>query len=89
MHIHGNSMNINAANFYNAAQNEKTAAAQRAADVRKKLLKGASEIEGASTPEGTLLIGQWMDSRHSQVQSPSESQDQYHPSAAGKDPDFG
>jgi hypothetical protein len=85
MHIHGNSMSINAANFYSAAQNEKTAAAQRAADVRKKLLKGASEIEGASTPEESLLIGQWMDSRHSQVQS----EDEYHTSASGKDPEFG
>jgi hypothetical protein len=78
-------MSINAANFYSAAQNEKTAAAQRAADVRKKLLKGASEIEGASTPEESLLIGQWMDSRHSQVQS----EDEYHTSASGKDPEFG
>jgi hypothetical protein len=85
MHIHGNSMSINAANFYSAAQNEKTAAAQRAADVRKKLLKGAAEIEGASTPEESLLIGQWMDSRHSQVQS----EDEYHTSASGKDPEFG
>jgi hypothetical protein len=85
MHIHGNSMSINAANFYSAAQNEKTAAAQRAADVRKKLLKGASEIKGAATPEETLLIGQWMDSRHSQVQS----EDQYHTSSSGRDSDFG
>jgi len=85
MHIHGNSMSINAANFYSAAQNEKTAAAQRAADLRKKLLKSASEIEGAAPPEESLLIGQWMDSRHSQVQT----EDQYHPSAAGKDPEFG
>lgn len=85
MHIHGNSMSINAANFYSAAQKEKTAAAQRAADVRKKLLKGASKIEGARTPEGSMLIGQWMDSRHSQVQN----QDEYHAAAEGKDPDFG
>lgn len=85
MNIHGNSMSINAANFYSAGQNEKAAAAQRATDVRKKLLKGASEIEGASTPEESLLIGQWMDSRHSQVQS----QDEYHTTAAGKDSDLG
>ena len=65
-------MSINAASFHSAAQNEKTAAAQRAADARKKLLKGASEIEGASTPEESLLIGQWMDSRHSQVLSEDE-----------------
>jgi hypothetical protein len=85
MHIHGNSISINAASFYSAAQNEKAAAAKRAADVRKRLLKGASEIDGAATPEATLLIGQWMDSRHSQV----ESEDQYRISAAGRDPDFG
>jgi hypothetical protein len=85
MHIHGNSMSINAASFYGAAQNEKAASARRAADVRKKLLRGASEIEGAATPEETLLIGQWMDSRHSQVQS----QDEYHTAAEGKDSDFG
>jgi hypothetical protein len=78
-------MSINAASFYSAAQNEKTAAAQRAADVRKKLLKGASEIQDASTPEEALLIGQWMDSRHSQVQS----QDEYHTTEEGKDSDCG
>jgi hypothetical protein len=85
MHIYGNSMSINAANFYSAAQNEETVAAKRAADVRKKLLKGASEIEGAATPEETLLIGEWMDSRHSQV----EREDQYHTSASGRDKNFG
>jgi len=85
MHIHGNSMSINAANFYSAAENDKTSAAQRAADVRKKLLKSASEIEDLATPEESLLIGQWMDSRHSQV----ESEDEYRTSAEGKDPDFG
>jgi hypothetical protein len=85
MHIHGNSMTVNPANFYGAAQGERAAVAQRATDVRKKLLKGASDIDSAATPEETLLIGQWMDSRHSQVQI----EEQYHASVAGKDPDFG
>ena len=76
---------VNAANFYSAGQNKKTAAAERAAEVRKKLLKGASQIEGAATPEETLLIGQWLDSRHSQVQS----EDGYRTAASGKDLDFG
>jgi hypothetical protein len=78
-------MAVNAASFYSAAQGEKTAAAQRATDNRRKLLKSASEIESAASPEETLMIGQWLDSRHSQVQS----EDQYHASAAGKDPEFG
>ena len=85
MHIYGNSMSINAADFYSAGEYEKAAAAQRAANVRKKLLKGASEIEGAATPEESLLISQWLDSRHSQVQS----EDEYHTAAEGKDSDFG
>ena len=84
MHIHGNSMTINAANFYSTAQQEK-AAAQQAAGVRKKLIKNASEIEGAATPEETLLIGQWMDSRHSQVQSGEQNFE----NVSGRDPDFG
>jgi hypothetical protein len=85
MHIHGNSMNVNAANLYSAAQGERAAAAQRAAEVRKKLLKSAAGIESGSSPEETLLIGHWLDSRHSQTQS----DDQYHASVSGKDPDFG
>jgi len=85
MHIHGNSMAVNAANFYSATQEEKAAAARQAATVRKKLIRNASEIEATAGPEETLLIGQWMDSRHSQV----ESAEQYSDSVAGKDPDFG
>jgi hypothetical protein len=85
MHIHGNSMSINAIDFYSAAQGAKAAAAERAAEVRKKLLKGSSQIEGAATPEETLMNGHWLDSWHSQVQS----EEQYHASAVGKDPDFG
>jgi hypothetical protein len=77
-------MAVNAANFYSAIQEER-AAAQRACGVRRKLLRNASEIEGAATPEESLLIGQWMDSRHSQVLS----EEQYHASASGKAPEFG
>ena len=84
MRIHGHRMNLNAVNPYSAAA-EKAAAAQRAADVRKKLMKSAADIEGTASPEEAFMLGQWMDSRHSQV----ESEDQYHASASGKDPDFG
>jgi hypothetical protein len=87
MHIHANQLNVNAANFYSVGNGERSAAAQRAAEVRKKLLKGAQgiESEGAANPEETVLIGHWLDGRHSQVQS----EDQYHTAASGKDPDFG
>jgi len=85
MHIHGNSMSVQAANFYSAAQENRTAASQRAADVRRKLLKSATEIDSSASPEETLMIGQWLDSRHSQVLTG----DEYHAAVEGKDPDFG
>jgi len=85
MHIHGNSMTVNAANFYSATQEERAAAARRAASVRNKLIRSASEMEGTASPEETLMIGQWMDSRHSQVQS----EEQYYNNLSGKDPDLG
>ncbi|MGO9316242.1 MAG: hypothetical protein ACLPXT_15980 [Terracidiphilus sp.] len=83
MHIHGNSTNVNAANLYAAAQEE--SAAQRAASVRKKLLRSASEIDGAASPEETLMIGQWVNSQHHEL----PSQEQYPYSVSGKDPDLG
>jgi hypothetical protein len=78
-------MAVNAANFYSATQEERAAAAQRAANVRKRLFRSASQLEGAASPEETLMIGQWMDSRHSQV----ESEEQYFNSVSGKDPELG
>jgi hypothetical protein len=77
-------MTINAASLYSTTQQER-AAAQRAANVRKKLLKNASEIEGEATPEETFMIGQWMDSRHSQVQSGEQNFE----NDSGRDQDFG
>ncbi|MGD0938641.1 MAG: hypothetical protein ABR905_02940 [Terracidiphilus sp.] len=85
MHIHGNSMAVNTANLYSAAQAERADSAKRAAEVRKRLLKGASEIEGAATPVESLLIGRWLDAGHSQ----NQNDDEYHSSSAGRDSDFG
>jgi hypothetical protein len=65
MHILRSQISIHAVNPYSAAA-EKAVAAQRAAAVRKKLLKSAREIEGASPTEEALMIGRWMDSRYSQ-----------------------
>ncbi|HEY1903767.1 MAG TPA: hypothetical protein VGG56_15140 [Terracidiphilus sp.] len=61
MHIHGSHMNLNAVNPYSAAA-EKAAAAQRAANVRKKLLKTAGDLEGAAGLDETFLAGHWLDS---------------------------
>jgi hypothetical protein len=67
MHIHGNQLNLNTINPYSEAA-EKALAAQRAAEVRKKLLKDASDIEGISSPEESTLLGLWMASGHGQAQ---------------------
>ncbi len=77
-------MSVQSASF-SAAQGERAAAAQRAAEVRKRLLKSLQSIESDADPDATLLIGQWLDSRHSQV-LPG---DEYHAAAEGKDPDLG
>lgn len=84
MHIHGNQMNLNAVNPYSAAA-EKAAGAQRAADVRKKLMRSAGEVQGASSPEEALMAGQWMNPR----QIPAQSDIEYHTAAVGRDSDFG
>ena len=85
MNIHGNSMTVNAANLYSATQEQSAATTHRAASVRKKLIRSASEMEGVATPEETLMIGQWVNSQHNHAQS----EEQYPNSASGKDPDLG
>ncbi len=84
MHIHPAAVGLHSINTY-AAGNVRSAAAQRAAEVRKRLLKSTQSIESGADSAATLLVGQWLDSRHSQVLP----QDEYHSTAAGKDPDFG
>lgn len=83
MHIHPAAVGLHAINTY-ALANER-AANERAAETRKRLLKSAQSIEADADTDATLLIGQWLDSRHSQV-LPG---DEYHSASEGKDPDFG
>jgi hypothetical protein len=84
MHIHGNQMNLNAINPYSAAA-ERAVAAQKAADVRKKLMGSASDIEGVSSPDEHFMMGQWMGQQHGQ----SFTEDEYHAGDSGRDSDFG
>ena len=66
MHIHPAAVGLHAINT-NALANERAATAQRAAETRKRLFKSAQSIDAASDPDATLMIGQWLDSRHSHV----------------------
>ena len=85
MHVHPAAVGLHAINTSSLA-NERAANA-RAAEVRKKLLKAGQtgDLDVNTDPDATLLIGQWLDSRHSQV-LPG---DEYHAAAQGKDPDLG
>jgi len=90
MHIHPAAIGQHPINI-SARGNERAAAAQRAAEVRKRLLKSFANIDvdpdsdPDSDPDATLLVGQWLDSRHCQV-LPG---DEYRTAASGKNPDFG
>ncbi len=84
MHIHGPSSNSYAANLYAAGNDPRTAAAQRAADTRKKLQKAADSPDSGVFPEETVMINQWLDARHSQTQSAGE----YKVSLSGSNQDF-
>jgi hypothetical protein len=83
MHIHGAMMNVQGANFYAAGLQDRAAAAARAAEVRKRLLKSAQGLEGETTPEETM-IGHWLDAQSGHTQD-----DEYCGEPSGRDPDFG
>ncbi len=85
MHIHASFMNMNSATLYSAAGADKAATAQRAADVRKRLMKSPSAMEGPSRPDEAFILGQWMNSQPGQPQN----QDQQHATLTGKVLDFG
>jgi len=88
MHIHASSMDFSAINPYSAAA-EKAAAAQRAADVRKKLMKSAGDIEGIASPDEAYMVSHWTDPKTAPRQSPPRDDVEYHTSSAVRDSDFG
>ena len=85
MHIHESIPNIQQSDFYSIANSDRAAAARRAAQTRKRLLRAGQDGPEDLGPEETALIGQWMDTRHSQVLTGDEER----PAVTGKDPDFG
>lgn len=84
MHIHGNMMNVQGGNFYAAGLQDRAAAAARAAEVRKRLLKSAQGLGGETTAEETL-IGHWLDAQSGE----GANEDEDRGAALGRDPDFG
>ena len=84
MRIHGNQLNLNGINPYSAAA-EKAAAAQKAANVRKKLMRSASEDKSVQSPEEALMVSSW----NSSAPKPVKSEVEFHTDDMGKDSSFG
>lgn len=61
MHIHGIQPNLNGYGTGSAAAAEKAAASQRAADVRRKLLKVVQNGDGELSDEGDFMMGRWLE----------------------------
>jgi len=68
MHVHNHPTNFNAADLYSSKASEKAASAQRAADVRRKLMKGGLDSE-VDPFESYLDQGQESGSRQRQGQN--------------------
>lgn len=68
MHIHHATIGLGPISSYAAGSN-RAAAAQQAAEVRKRLRKTIQSIaaETASDPDADFLVDQWLDSRPSLV----------------------
>jgi hypothetical protein len=88
MHIHG--MNPQSATLDSLANGERAAAAARAEETRKKLLRDAQTIAGRNAipggqSEDAIWLGQWQSAQNNE----GLAGDEYHPSFSGKDPDLG
>ena len=74
MHVHG--LNPNLLNLYSAVAAEKTESAKRAAEVRKKLIAGASELEGELEPEAIVEEAEEFPAPRQDLESPSPKKKQ-------------
>jgi hypothetical protein len=74
MHVHG--LNPNLLNLYSAVATEKTESAKRAAEVRKKLIAGAAELEGELEPEAIVEEAQEFPAPHQDLENPSPKKKQ-------------
>jgi hypothetical protein len=63
MHIHHNPIAAGGAGVHSAAAAEKAASAQRAAEVRKKLMTSAAGIKDEPNFGEFLMVGRWPDER--------------------------
>jgi hypothetical protein len=60
MHIRGNPISLNPSSFYSRDSTEK-AASDRAASVRKRLLKSAAMLDSTDCDDEALLVDHWLE----------------------------
>jgi hypothetical protein len=72
MHIHGNHMQLQAANLPTAASAQKAAAARQAADVRGRLMNSSLEMGSEVSPEANWMLGGWPQGNSGGQQSMSQ-----------------
>jgi len=77
MHVHNHPTNFNAVDLYSSKAAERAASAQRAADVRRKLMKAGLDVE--VDPFESFLVGQGPEGGSRQRQD----QNQNHANTAG------
>jgi len=66
MHIHGLNANNQAANLQSPTNDVRAIAAQRASEVRKRLLQNGQIVEAELSPDRVRMIRQWLDNRNGQ-----------------------
>jgi hypothetical protein len=76
MHIHHNPMMSGNAGIHSAGAAEKAAAAQRAAETRRKLLKGAAQMDGTLDTGELFMVGKWSDDPTGQRERHSRTREQ-------------
>ena len=72
MHIHGSSMTVHSASLSAAAHDERFAAARRAAETRKRLLRHVEDADLGATPEEEVMIGHWINVHSGSDSDPNE-----------------
>lgn len=66
MHIHGANTNSSATNLHASGNDVRAVAAQRAAEVRKRLLKSGQSVEAELSPDQVSMVRQWLNNRSGQ-----------------------
>lgn len=88
MRTHPNPMAINPTSFSSVNSGEK-AASDRAAAVRRRLIKGAASLDSMEADDETLLVNYWLQASTGLPPHPAEDDSEYPAASSGKDSNLG